>query len=800
MPGKEIEGVLLDVDYTGSGGRSIIRLFVRTASGIEIFEDTEFRPYFFVRARDTEKAEKALLGTAFSDGARISKISKPKRINELNILQLEFDSVKDLTGVRSEINKVPVALERFEHDIPFAKRYLLDHTLLPMGSVRLEVEGSRIIRAAPGAEKEEKYGVCAFDLETLSPGRFSDPAKDPVLMASFAEKNNAVVLSYGKKFHSGFVKTFRDEKEALSALVQKLQQGWDIICTYNGDSFDFPYLLERCKKHGIGFGISSDGSAPKIKKKGRDNAARLHGVQHLDAYKMLVFLARLGVVSLIKFDIESVVGALYGETKRKITAARINEIWETGEGLDGLADYCREDSESALRIGTQYLPLMVELCRIVKQTLFEVSRSSASMLVEYLIMNKCGLAGALIANKPDDETSKQRMLQTYKGGFVMEPLPGLHENIAILDFSSLHPTIMISHNISPDSRACGHEECRGKNSAPTGQWFCTKKEGLLVSILKELFERRMEIKKELKQAGKNSQGATLLDARQHALKILLNSFYGYLGYSRSRFYSRECAAAVTAWSRQYVQWVGEKAEKAGFTVLYGDTDSAHLEIPPEKSKKSVEEFAAGINSELPGVMNLEIEGFYRRGIFVTKESGEGAKKKYALIDHDGRLKIVGFEYVRRDWAPIAKETQKEVIMAILRDGSPEKAIGIIRDKVRLLKEGRVPKKDLVVLTQIKKPLGKYESIGPHVAAAKKAIARGREIDVGSVIGYVITRSGKSISDRSCLEEYVNEGNYDADYYIQNQVIPAVIKIMKELGYSREDLVQGGKQSSIGSFC
>ena len=497
MGERAVEGILLDVDYAGSGGRSVIRLFVRTACGIEIFEDTEFKPYFFVRVKDPEKAEKALLGTAFSEGARISRISRPKRISEPNILQLEFDSVKDLTGVRSEINKVPEVIERFEHDIPFAKRYLLDHTLLPMGSIRLEAEGNRIIRASPGPEKEEKYGVCAFDLETLSPGRFSDPAKDPVLMASFAEKNNAAVLSYGKKFSSGFVKTFKDEKEMLSELALRLGGGWDIICTYNGDSFDFPYLLERCKRHGIGIGISSDGSPPKIKKKGRDNAARLHGVQHLDAYKMLVFLARLGVVSLIKFDIESVVGALYGEKKRKITAAQINEIWETGKGLDELADYCREDSESALRIGTQYLPLMVELCRIVKQTLFEVSRSSASMLVEYLIMNKCGLAGVLIANKPDDETSKQRMLQTYKGGFVREPVPGLHENIAVLDFSSLHPTIMISHNISPDSRACGHEECKAKNSAPTSQWFCTKKEGLLVSILKELFERRMEIKKKL---------------------------------------------------------------------------------------------------------------------------------------------------------------------------------------------------------------------------------------------------------------------------------------------------------------
>ena len=158
----------------------------------------------------------------------------------------------------------------------------------------------------------------------------------------------------------------------------------------------------------------------------------------------------------------------------------------------------------------------------------------------------------------------------------------------------------------------------------------------------------MEIKKQAKKLGKKNKGYDLLNARQHALKILLNSFYGYLGYSRSRFYSRECASAITAWARQYVQLVGKEAEKAGFRLLYSDTDSAFLIIPKEKKNEDVYEFVEKINKQLPGVMNLELEGFFKRGIFVTKESGEGAKKKYALIDYNGNLKIVGFEYVRRE--------------------------------------------------------------------------------------------------------------------------------------------------------
>ena len=86
---------------------------------------------------------------------------------------------------------------------------------------------------------------------------------------------------------------------------------------------------------------------------------------------------------------------------------------------------------NTLKIAEQYLPHIVELCRLVKQTLFEVGRASASMLVEYLIMDKCMETNRLIANRPDDAAIQQRLMHPIKGGYVKEPEPGLHENIAV---------------------------------------------------------------------------------------------------------------------------------------------------------------------------------------------------------------------------------------------------------------------------------------------------------------------------------------------------------------------------------
>ena len=148
---------------------------------------------------------------------------------------------------------------------------------------------------------------------------------------------------------------------------------------------------------------------------------------------------------------------------------------------------------------------------------------------------------------------------------------------------------------------------------------------------------------------------------------------------------------------------------------------------------------------------------------------------------------------------IARQTQKKVLAEVLGKGNPVAALKIVQDTIKRLHEGKVLKKELVVLTQLQRRPEKYVTISPHVAAAQKAIQRGKEIEVGSLIPFIITQKGKSISDKAEMEEYVKEGEYDAEYYIHHQLIPAVIKILSELGYSEEDLKQGGKQTGLQAF-
>lgn len=218
-----------------------------------------------------------------------------------------------------------------------------------------------------------------------------------------------------------------------------------------------------------------------------------------------------------------------------------------------------------------------------------------------------------------------------------------------------------------------------------------------------------------------------------------------------------------------------------------------LELEAE-IKAQAHKFLKYLNSTLPESMELEYEGFYRRGFFVSK-------KRYAVIE-DGEIIAKGLELVRRDWAPIVKQTQEAVLMAILKEGDSDKAISEVKKVLKRLKKGEVDKKDLIIHTQITKALNQYKQVGPHVVAAQRIEEHGVKVSRGTIIQYIIVKGKGSISQRAVPYEYSENYDYDKDYYINNQLIPAVERIMYSFGYTKKDLQDmavGEVQQSLDAF-
>ena len=198
-------------------------------------------------------------------------------------------------------------------------------------------------------------------------------------------------------------------------------------------------------------------------------------------------------------------------------------------------------------------------------------------------------------------------------------------------------------------------------------------------------------------------------------------------------------------------------------------------------------------------MELELDGFFKRGIWVTKRTGDfGAKKKYALLREDGTTKITGFETVRRNWSTLAKDVQQEVLQLILNDKINE-ALAYLRSVIKKLRSGDILLDKLILKTQITKELSKYTAIGPHVKIAREREKKGEKIIPGVVVQYVVVKGTGLIRDRVKIPEEIKENEYDADYYLNNQLIPAVSSIFAVLGYSEEDLFKESSQTGLGKF-
>jgi len=324
--------------------------------------------------------------------------------------------------------------------------------------------------------------------------------------------------------------------------------------------------------------------------------------------------------------------------------------------------------------------------------------------------------------------------------------------------------------------------------------FCQDFQGFFPELVENLVEERYKLKSNLDDYEDGSKKYNSINNRQKALKLLANSYYGYLGYNGARWYSRESAEATTYMGREYIQETIQKAEEKGFEVVYGDTDS--LFIQKENLKEEMDDFLLEVNENLPRFMELELEGVFTRGFFTSTDSGGGAKKKYALLSEDGSMKITGFEQVRRDWSPIAKDTQKQVLEHVLNERIDE-AVELVKTVIQRLKDGEVPPEELRIYTTLTKPPEEYDSTAPHVEAVKKAKDRGDDIEAETTISYVVTRGTGNISSRAELTKYAED--YDAEYYIENQIIPVSLRVLKVFGYTEGQLLGKGRQSGLGRF-
>lgn len=813
----ELDFIPLDYDYLDLEGKNYIRIFGKTKQGKRICIVDSIQSHFWVILPNITDKEKLISRIKNEEidylDRKISALSiahqkKQFMLKEVDALKISLKSNKDISPMAEFCEKINLQVQ--EKDINIITRYIIEKNVKPLlwytvsgrilnndpelKGIDAEIACNTILAEKISQAKEQPEftpKVMAFDIECEE----FEIGKGKILMIALASKQISKVITWkkaGKK--DSFVEYVKDEAEMIQRFEECLEkEDPDILVGYFSDGFDMPYLRARAELNNMKLRLGLDSKGIKFLRSALPSA-KISGRVHIDLYKFIDTVISPNLQSET-ISLNDVAKELLGEEKIEF------DFTKDMDDLEKFYQYNLQDAILTEKLMQKLWPNVQELCKIVQEPLFDTCRDGYSQLVENYILHNLPRFNEIAMNKPSHhEISERRLRSRYEGAFVKQPIPGLYENVVFFDFTSLYPSIITSFNISPSSML----EEKSKNCYKTpeftlnekkAEFYFTKEQSPIPKLIHEIIQIRKELKKELKE-----NYSPALSARIYALKTIMNAAYGYYGFYAARYYCIECAASITAFGRYYISQVINKAEENGFKVIYSDTDSISIALE-NKSEKDALDFLKKINEDLPGDMSLDLEDFYKRGIFVSKRmEGAGAKKKYALISKAGKFKIRGFETVRRDWCNLAREVQDKVIRMMLEDGNANQAHSYVKEIINKIKSRGIEKKEFIIITQLKKDIQEYKSISPHVVAAQKMKEKGLPVKQGMLIEYFIaeTRERKSLV-REKVKLPDEKGEYNIQYYLEHQIIPALQTIFDIFSINLKEIADGKKQKNLGDY-
>ena len=776
---------LLDINPKIENGTVELWLWGIDANGNRVLIiDRNFTAYFYAVVKegfDPSKTAKEIMS------------AYPSSIVNLEVVERRFfgkpvQAIKVYCKVAIETGKLAKALrglegvkECLEDDIRISMRYLIDNNVAPCAWHEVEAE-----------EEENRLGVRADKVYAARsiPKQLGSVDKPPLRILSFSmisysregspkpDRNPVVIISTVAS--TGEEKQFladddKNDKPILQQFVAYVCQfDPDIIVSFGANTRDWDYLIKRSHRLERTFDVDRGRKEPHTSIYGH---VSFTGMANVDLADFMDVFPEVKVKTLS--NLAYYLGIMKNASGIEIEDVEFADYWENQQKREALKQFSLNNARKIQGSAKLLLDFAMQLSSLVSLPLDHVMTAAVGFRVEWFLIKQTRKLGELIPRRVEQP------YRPYAGGLVLKPKPGLHDNIAVLDFKSMYPNIMIRYNLSPDTYVAPDEPepPSGVYEAPEVKHrFRKAPPGFYKEALTYLIEVRNKIRLEMKALSPSTVEYSILDARQKAVKVITNAAYGYAGWVGARWYIKPVAEAASAWGRHTILTATRLAEDKGLTIIYGDTDSLFL---TNDEKKLVE-----LKAEIKENLGLEVEvGEVYKHIFFTE-----AKKRYAGLRLDGTLDIVGLEVIRGDWAEVAKKVQEHVLEIILKEQSPAKAIDYVRTVIEELKQRKVPFRDLIIWKTLTKPPEQYAIKAPHVEAAKMLIEKGWRLTGGDKVGFVILAGKGRFYNRVKPYVFAKYDEVDADYYVTNQVVPAAARILGFFGVTEKELISEKKES------
>jgi DNA polymerase-2 len=413
---------------------------------------------------------------------------------------------------------------------------------------------------------------------------------------------------------------------------------------------------------------------------------------------------------------------------------------------------------------------LLEQARLGRVHVQKMSRTSPGSAMTSMQMYRAITDGILIPwrkSEPEKPKTALQLLTVDKGGLTYQPPIGEHEDVIEIDFASMYPSLMVTRNISPETVLCSC--CENIAVPEAGYNICEKRRGLIPLTLEPLIERRRLLKQLMKNADERTRA--IYDARRAAIKWMLVTCFGYMGYKNARFGRIEAHESVTAWGRETLLGAKEIAEEAGYKMLHALTDSLWLR-KDGATEADLRQLCDAI-SRATGI-EMALEGVYHWLVFLPSKlkSTRPVPARFFGAFTDGSMKIRGLACRRHDTPLLIKQAQEEMLSVMakvqnldeLRERRQE-ATQIYERYRAELERGTVDPRLLIVEQVLSRDVEEYAVETRASLAARELIAGGVNVHPGEKIGYVITNAkAKDKAERVRTSNRAGAVNYDRQEY------------------------------------
>lgn len=618
---------------------------------------------------------------------------------------------------------------------------------------------------------------CYLDIETDSRVPFS--RKEEMRILSWA-----LVNQEGERW-SAVLQADDDfaERDLLWELFQ-VAQDYDQILAWSGDGFDFPVIRSRVEKRSINI-----------------NMDRWLWLDHLLLFKRMNTAAESGDEKT-SMKLQSVAMSILGEGKTEFDAGKTYQAWAAGgSSRELLLKYNEQDTDLLRKIEakTGSAALFDTVAQVMN--VFPDSRGLNSTVQMDGYMLKEGMkSGVHFATKKYKENLFN---EKFEGAYVMEPISsGIDRDVHVCDFASLYPSIILTWNMSPETKAVAAATgdiptglCR---SPSTKQHFKTYVEGILPAALKKMLNLRKEWNAKKASLPPGTPDWYEADRRSTAYKVVANSFYGVIGSNYSRFFDRTIAESVTLNGQWLLKSTLEQADKRGISTIYADTDSLFCK---GCTRTEFEEFVRWCNEDFypkalkdlgceENFVKLAYEKQFRRIAFVGKKRYAGQYEHYKgkAATADSKPEVKGLEYKRGDTALLARRLQEQVIhkMIVEGDSKPETFRELLGNYLQRILYDTLPVEEVQITKSLSKPLKEYlvkkkgdgeeAASPPHVRVARVLEQRGEEVNEGTRIAYVVLDGDGGINVPISAMDY--DGTFDRYYFWENMIYPPTQRLLQ----------------------